>query len=194
MMSDMESELLVPERWRPLRRREYDRLVEMGVFDHERIELLHGMLVTMSPQGLAHHEVISRLHRMLLMALGSRADVRSQGPFAADDDSEPEPDVMVLPLGDYARRRPDRAFLLIEVANTSVADDRDKAALYASSDVQEYWLVNLPEQTVEVYREAERGTYLQVTRHARGERLHLVAFPDVTIAIADVLPAPPPGV
>ncbi len=93
---------LPPGRIRPLRRAEYDKLIELGVFEEdEKIELLHGFLVAMSPQGTPHAAVGARLAEVLTRILGDRAHVRCQFPFAASEDSEPEPDIAVVPRADY---------------------------------------------------------------------------------------------
>ena len=97
----------------PLRRftrAEYDRLVELGLFTDEKVELLHGLLVEMSPQDVPHSYTIEQLTRLLIVALGSRARIRVQLPFVASDDSEPEPDVAVVPFDDDSRlSHPSRA-------------------------------------------------------------------------------------
>jgi Uma2 family endonuclease len=105
------------------------------------------------------------------------------------DDSEPEPDVALVPLGDYSAKRPDRAFLVIEVADSSLAFDREtKAPLYASSNVAEYWVVDLAGRAIEVYTEAKAGRFTQVRRADSGGRVSPGAFPEVVLAVADVLP------
>src|SRR5450631_913480 len=109
---------------RPLHRREYDRLVELGSFDEERIELLRGMLVGMSPQGAEHADVVHRLAALLARGFGDRAVVRTHSPLALGEDSEPEPDVAVLAPGDYSREHPSTALLVIEVSDTSLRKDR----------------------------------------------------------------------
>lgn len=94
--------------------------------------------------------------------------MRVQLPFAASDESEPEPDVAVVARGDYLDGHPRQAFLVVEVARTSADEDRRiKGALYASAGVPEYWLVNLAEHVVEVFREPAVGAYRQATRHGR---------------------------
>jgi len=95
---------IAPEAHRPLRRVEYEKLAQLGAFDDERLELLYGSLIVTSPQGPAHDFAIQKLNRILVRALSDRADVRIQSAFAAGDDSEPQPDVAVVPLGDIARR------------------------------------------------------------------------------------------
>src|SRR5688572_1840129 len=113
-----------PETVRPLRRREYEKLAELGLFEGERIELIEGAIVRMSPHGPAHDSTIDRLTELLVIALRGRARVRVQGAFAASDDSEPEPDVAVIPPRDYDDAHPTEAWLIIEVADTSLAKDR----------------------------------------------------------------------
>ena len=88
---------------RPLRRVEYDQLVKLGAFQNERIELLEGALVAMSPIGTSHDWTVQKLNRLLVLALEGRAGVRCQSSFAALEFSEPEPDFAVVPPGDYDR-------------------------------------------------------------------------------------------
>src|ERR1700674_406937 len=109
---------------RPLRRGEYDCLVRAGSFEGERLELLYGRLVTMSPQGERHAFSITRLTEILVRGLAGRAQVRVQLPFAASDISEPEPDLAVVVPGDYLDGHPRRALLVIEVAQASLEEDR----------------------------------------------------------------------
>jgi Uma2 family endonuclease len=92
--------------------------------------------------------------------------------------------VAIVPLGDYRRAHPDRAHCVIEVANTSLSKNRNiKAPLYAASGFPEYWLVNVPEQGVEVFRAPAPGCYAQRARYAVGETIALEAFPDVRIEV-----------
>src|SRR5450432_3867156 len=133
-----------PEIIRPLRRTEYDQLVTLGAFRGEKIELLEGVLVAMSPIGPPHSSSVQRLNALLVLALVGRAVVRPQLPFAALEFSEPEPDLAVVPLGDYDVEHPAEADLIIEVAESSLAIDRGKKLrLYAACAVPEYWIVNL---------------------------------------------------
>lgn len=181
--------LLGAESVRPLKRSEYDRLVAAGVFDDERVELLHGILVRMTPQGGPHATSISKLNLHVVRALGDRADIRSHSPYAASDDSEPEPDLAVVPLGDYRGDHPDRAFLLVEASDSSLLKDRKiKAPLYAASRVQEYWILDLDAGEVEVHRDPGPEGYRSITRHGKSATLSLLAFPDVQIAVSSFLP------
>ena len=105
---------------RPLRRVEYDQLVQLGAFKDERIELLEGALVAMSPIGTAHCSSVRKLNELLVLALHGRATVSCQLPFAALEFSEPEPDFAILPLSDYDADHPSEAYLIIEVSESSL--------------------------------------------------------------------------
>src|SRR6187549_3063391 len=171
---------------RPLRRVEYDQLVALGAFQDERIELLEGALVAMSPIGAPHNATVQRLNRLLVLALEGRAAVRCQSSFAALEFSEPEPDFAIVPAADYDLDHPSVAHLIIEVAESSLAKDRGKKPrLYASCAIPEYWVVNLPERCIEVYTRPTPGAYGSVERYERGQSIRLVAFPDVAFAVAE---------
>lgn len=174
------------EKIRPLRRVEYDKLVALGVFEGERIELIDGALLHMSPIGPPHCEAVDRLNELLVLTFVGRARVRTQGSFAAGELSEPEPDLSLLPLGDYHAEHPHQAYLVIEVAESSLNFDRGrKARLYAECGIPEYWIVNLVNRTVEVHREPNGGQYEQVSVFAKGSRIGLVSFPDVELSVDD---------
>ena len=179
---------LPPEGRRPLLRVEYDRLVDLGAFDAERIELLYGVLVRMSPHGPPHDATIEQLTELLVALFRGRARVRVQSSFAASDESEPEPDLALVPIADYSREHPSRAHLVVEVSASSLAIDRGvKARLYAESGVPEYWVVNVIDGLIEVHTGIVRGAYVRVTPYRRGESIRLAEFPDVEIAVGDVL-------
>ncbi|MBA3460724.1 MAG: Uma2 family endonuclease [Deltaproteobacteria bacterium] len=174
---------------RKLGRVEYEQLVAQGAFRDERVELVFGFVVAMSPIDPSHTHSTHLIHARLQAALGARAAVRCQSPIAATDDSEPEPDVYVTPSGDYWREHPSRAYLVIEVARTSLAYDRtEKALLYGISDVDEYWVVDLVNGLVEVRRERDGGVWRSITSYRRGETIAMLAFPDVTVEVAAILP------
>lgn len=174
---------------RPFTRKEYDRLVEEGLFDDEKVELLYGLVVQMTPQGTGHSFALRKLTMLLAPALLGRADVQLQLPFAASEDSEPEPDLSVVPVGDYLDDHPGTAYLAIEVALSSLTKDRDvKSRLYAEADIPEYWIVNLKESVVEVRTKPSKGRYRSLRRFKKGQSITLTAFDDVTIAVRDFLP------
>jgi Uma2 family endonuclease len=175
---------------RRFKRDEYDRLVEIGLFVDERIELIDGLLVEMSPQGAAHAYAVRQLNMLLTRAIGDRALVQIQSPLAVNDDSEPEPDVALVPKADYSRAHPKRALLVVEVADDSIRKDRlIKARLYALAGVPEYWIVNLSNRAVEVLRAPSSNGYLRVTSFASGEVVSPEAFPDLVLAVDEILPA-----
>ena len=147
----VEPERIVPRR-RRLSRRTYDRLVARGVFEDERIELLRGRLVTMSPQGVSHSFVTGALAARLIRALDESYRVLVHSPFAATEDSEPEPDISVCRRTKRHRYHPSKALLLVEVAESSLRKDRlVKAAIYAENAAPEYWIVDLSSRSIFVH-------------------------------------------
>lgn len=173
---------------RPLKRIEYDRLVEAGLLRDERVELLYGSMVQMSPIGAPHSGTVQALTELLVLALQGRASVRIQSPFAAGESSEPEPDVAVVPPGRYVTDHPSVAWLIVEVADSSLKIDREtKARLYAECGVEEYWVVNLVDAQIEVHTTIVRGVYSRVTPFRTGEAVRLQRFPDVEIPVSSIL-------
>ena len=173
---------------RPLRRVEYDKLVALGVFEHERVELLEGELVAMSPIGAPHHFAVTALTELLVLALHGRAWVRPQMSFAAHELSEPEPDLAIVPGVDYHAEQPGQALTIIEVAESSLAYDRGrKLRMYASCGVPEYWVVSIPERRVEVYRDPQHNGYARCDRNEPGQSIQLASFTDVVLSVSDFL-------
>jgi len=124
-----------------------------------------------------------------VLALSGRATVRPQSSFIAGDTSQPEPDLAVVRTpGSLEDPHPSDAFLIVEVAQTSLAKDRGvKARLYGLAGVGEYWIVDLPSMTIEVRTRPGDGTYAHCRTAAVGEAIGLAAFPDVEIRVGDVL-------
>jgi Uma2 family endonuclease len=179
----------VPPTQRKLKRVEFEYLAKIGAFDRERVELIFGVVMHMSPIDSTHNESVRRITRHLTLALHARATVTCQGSFAASDESEPQPDISICPLADYWDANPERAHLVIEVAKSSLQLDRTtKATLYATAAVDEYWIVDLEAGVVEVYRDAVNGRWRSLVTLGRGATLQMLAFPDVTIAVADIVP------
>jgi Uma2 family endonuclease len=178
----------VPQRIRPLRRVEYDQLIQLGAFQNEKIELIEGLLVPMSPIGAPHDSAVQMLTALLVPPLIGRAAVRIQSSFAALELSEPEPDVAVVPSGDYNTAHPDQAYLIIEVAESSLSFDRGaKLRLYAKCAVPEYWIVNVADRVIEVYTEPTRDGYARLARYERGQSLRPMHFDDLEIRVSDVM-------
>ena len=188
-----------PTRLRRWTRAEYDRLIEIGVFHPgEPIELLGGELMVSEPQGSAHYTAIGLVEDALRAALGPGWLVRSQGPIALTDDSEPEPDVAVTrgSRRDYSREHPALPALVVEVAESSLALDREhKGSLYARAGVADYWILNLVERILEVYREpipdpATRfgWRYASMDLLAPGAIAAPLVAPAARIPVSDLLP------
>jgi len=144
-------------RTRRFSRAEYERLIDLGVFQPgEAIELIGGDLIVAEPQSAAHYTAIQKTAKALEAAFGPGWAVRTQGPIGLDDDSEPEPDVAVVPGSpdDYGRAHPSHPALTVEVAESSLAVDRQhKGSLYARAGLPDYWVLNLVDRVLEVYRE-----------------------------------------
>ena len=173
---------------------EYLGLVDEGVLGaDDRVELLEGVIVAREPQNPPHASGVWRAHRVLERAVGDRAIVRGQLDYVAGPRSVPEPDVAVVPPvpDGYATAHPAQAHLVLEVARSSLAQDRlTKCFIYAKAGIPQYVIVNLRNDCVENYTapSAPRRRYRERTVLVRGERLQLVVFPDVTIAVDDLLP------
>ncbi len=187
------------ERVRHWKRVEYDRLIEMGFFgEDEAIELLGGRLIVAEPQGSRHFTAIQLVTDALRLAFGPRWQVRVQGPVALDDESEPEPDLAIVPgtARDYLAAHPARPVLVVEVAESSLAlDRRQKGSLYARAGLADYWIVNLADEVLEVYRDPglDSGAvfgwrYLSLISLARHQTVTPLAAPASAIRVADLLP------
>jgi Uma2 family endonuclease len=180
-------DVLSHARPRRMSRAEYDRVVEQGLFHDERVELIHGIVVEMPPIGPPHADTVSVLNQVLVRGVGDRAVVRIQLPLAASDDSEPEPDVALVPPGRYADHHPDRAFLVVEVADTTLDHDRKtKGPLYAACAVPEYWIVDVNAREVEVFDELAGDRYGRTRRFSTGATIAPAAFPDVRVQVLDL--------
>jgi Uma2 family endonuclease len=173
-------------------REEYDRMVAAGVFPPgSRVQLIDGEIVEMPPQGTLDATCVRLVEDALRRACQGGFDIRPQLPVALDGRSEPEPDVAVVRGAprDYAHAHPATLELAVEVADTTLPFDRGpKRALYARNRVPEYWVVNVPEACLEVYRDPEGSGYraahvLRVPEHVRP-----LACPGASIAVADLLP------
>ena len=190
---------MYPVRTRRWTRAEYDRLIDIGVFlPGEPLELLGGELIVSEPQGSAHYTAIGLVEDALRSALGPGWLVRSQGPIELDDESEPEPDIAVM-RGDrrsYSHRHPSRPALVLEVAESSLAFDREhKGSLYARARLDDYWIVNLVDRVVEIYRRPVPDTSAPFgSRYASKEVLsaessvELLEVPGARILVSDLLP------
>lgn len=180
-------------------RLEYERLVEAEILGPEdRIELLGGDMVIKEPQQSPHATAIRLVARALRRVFGDGWDVSVQLPVALDVESEPEPDVSVVQGDprDYRDAHPERPVLIVEVALSRVAFDREfKGSLYARAAIADYWIVNIPDRRVEVYREPVRDgaasfgwRYGSAVTNGPDGAVSPLAAPEARIAVADLLP------
>lgn len=188
-----------PARTRRWTRAEYERLIDIGVFrSGEPLELLGGELIVGEPQNSAHSTAIGLVDDALRAALEPGWHVRSQCPIELDDESEPEPDIAVA-RGDrrsYSRQHPSRPALVVEVAESSLAFDREhKGSLYARARLDDYWIVNLVDRVLEVYRRPVPDPSSSFGwRYASREVLSVESFvellvaPGARILVSDLLP------
>src|SRR5882724_3451247 len=183
-------------RWK---RVEYERLIESGFFQPgDPIELVGGQLIVAEPQGSSHFAAIRAVEEALRAAFGPGWEVRTQGPIALDEESEPEPDVAVVPgtPRDYRDAHPARPVLVVEVAESSLVTDREhKGSLYARAGVGDYWIVNLVDRVLEVYREPAPESaapfgwrYRSVTTLGPEASAKPLAAHGARIPVADLLP------
>jgi Uma2 family endonuclease len=173
---------------------DYQRMGQTGILsEDDRVELIDGEILVMSPIGSPHTACVDRFTRVLILRLVDRAIVRVQGSVRLDLYDEPEPDVALLraKADFYKSGHPEPAdiLLLIEVADSSLAYDLEvKAPLYASRGVVEYWLVDLNDEVIGSYSDPSGGTYQTVTHHRRGESLAPRLLRDCILQIAELLP------
>lgn len=173
-------------------RAEYDRMIETGIFHPEaHLELIEGEILTMSPQGSRHLTAILLVDMALRAVFSTGYVVRTQAPIALGDRSEPEPDVSVVAgtPRDYRDSHPATAELVVEIADRTLGFDRGKKkALYARAGVGEYWIVNLNDSRLEVWRHPRNGIYEEERSLGPENWVAPLARPDDAIAIADLLP------
>jgi Uma2 family endonuclease len=174
---------------------EYERMAEVGILGpHERVELIRGEIVEMSPIGARHIAFVTNLTHLLVRSFDRRARVSVQSPVVVADDSMPQPDLVLLRLRQpshppykVARATRDDVQLLVEVAESALRYDRIvKLRLYAEVGVPEYWIVDCEAEAVEVYRDPAAPGYRSV-EHITGDRaVSPLAYPDVALRLADI--------
>jgi Uma2 family endonuclease len=172
---------------------EYDRMIEAGIFtEDDRIELIDGEVVKMSPVGNSHAACVKRSTAIFYQQVAQQVVISVQDPIQLDDYSKPQPDIALLkPRKDfYAQSPPTPAdvLLLVEVADSSVAYDRGvKIPLYARAGISEVWLVDLPREVIEVYAQPANSVYQSVYEARRGDRLTLASLPKFELRVDDLL-------
>lgn len=172
---------------------EYRRMVEVGILSEEdRVELIDGEVFEMSPIREPHAATVDVLNEIIRDRLGRSVIVRAQGPIQLDDFSEPQPDISILKRRDDfyrgAHPRPGDVLLVIEVSDSTLHFDRKvKVPLYARAGLPETWLVNLPEERIEVYSDPTGGEYQTVRSYARGQKLHSHTLAALRLSVTEVL-------
>lgn len=168
---------------------EYDRMVESGAFDQgerRRLEFIQGEIREMAPIASPHEEVVDRLTEWSFRELPEgKARVRIQNSIGLPDRaSAPEPDIAWVARRDYTQGRPGAAdvLLVIEVAESSLAYDcGEKADLYAAAGIKDYWVVNLPERSIEVRRDPGTGHYRSLQTYTGEDEVRPLAMPEIAI-------------
>lgn len=172
---------------------EYEHMGRAGIFSaDDRVELIEGEVVEMSPIGERHAACVDALSELLREKLLRSVTIRVQNPIRLNDFSEPQPDVTVLKRRDDfyrdAHPTPADVLLLIEVSDTTIEYDRQvKVPLYARAGVPEVWVVNLADEQIEVYRDPQGGEYKAAARAARGEELAAVAVGGLRVGVSEIL-------
>jgi Uma2 family endonuclease len=172
-------------------REAFQRLSENGTFtDNDRVELIQGVIVSMSPPNPEHSGAVNPVSDLMKAAFGSDNYVRTEQPLIVDGNTQPQPDVLVCrgSSADYRRRFPvaDDVLLVIEIADSSLENDREKGNIYAHSAISEYWILNLRDRCVEVYREPDSELYLSRRIYRIGESISPLAAPDSSISVAEL--------
>jgi Uma2 family endonuclease len=168
---------------------DYHRMAEVGILDAEaRVELIEGEIIDMAPPGSPHAAAVHRLAEVLIRAVNGRANVLVQNPVRLSNFSEPQPDIALLKRRDdfYSERhpRPDDVLLIVEVAASSLAYDRNrKLPLYARHGIPEMWLVDLEHRRLSRYRAPQHGAYTIADEPELATPLEVAALPGVSFAL-----------
>jgi Uma2 family endonuclease len=180
-------------------REEYLKMADAGIFaPGEQVELIEGEIIAMTPQKSSHATVVSLAYKALSVVFAVGFYIRQQMPLALGADSEPEPDIAVVrgTPRDYFDEHPTMALLVIEVSDTTLGFDRGrKAALYAKAGIPEYWILNLVDRVLEVYRDpaplADRPSeyaYRSAHRFGPADAVTPLSLPNIQVRVADLLP------
>jgi len=178
---------------------EYYQMAKLGWFRGQRVELIDGQVVVMTPQKPRHYAVLDRTAEVLRLVFGDGYWIRTQAPLDLGEITEPEPDVSVVRgrREDFenASAHPDQAELVVEVSEASLAYDRNrKGSLYACRGIRDYWIANLVDRQLEVYRdpiadESQEFGYRYKTLKVLkpGESVTALALPGMTLEVSDFL-------
>ncbi len=174
--------------------KEYDAMIENGIFDeNDQIELLNGVIVEKMPKGTKHSSANDRAARVFYRVLGEKVIIRNQNPIWLDDFSEPEPDIVLASLNENeyeaTHPTPDDIFLILEVSDSTLNYDRNaKCLAYSRAGIRQYLLLNVQDQTLEDYREPGADGYGAKQTYRGEQSFNLVAFPEISFQAKDFLP------
>ncbi|MDJ0527330.1 MAG: Uma2 family endonuclease [Microcystis sp. M53600_WE12] len=172
---------------------EYEKMTTQGIIKpDEKVELIRGEIIKMSPMGTRHAASIYRLTQLFYRKFGGLILLGVQNPIRLNNNSQPEPDLsLLIPRSDFyvaAHPCPQDIYLIIEVSDSTLDYDRyTKIPLYAEANIQEVWIVNLKEESVEVYRYPLQGSYQAIQKYYRCESIFIESFPDIEFTIAEIL-------
>lgn len=173
---------------------EYHRMAEAGIFStDERVELLEGKIIWMIAKGTAHRSAVGRTDKLLQNRLGNRAWISIQDPIQLNERSEPEPDIAVVKVDplDYADHHPTPAevYLIIEVADSSLKlDCETKAKAYSQAEIIDYWVLDVVNRQLHVFREASQEGYQSQVILGEDATISPLTFPELQIIISEMLP------
>ncbi len=193
-VGEPQENLLRPRLWTTA---EYYALSDAGFFDEERVELLDGEIWTLPPQGTPHYSALRRAVDALEAAFGDGFDIRQEAPMTLEDGTEPEPDVLVVPgpWQDYEGHHPVPAevSLLVEVSDATLRKDRTKKRDdYARAGIADYWIVNLVNRQLEIYRDPAPMPsgygYKTLLTLLDSDTIAPLSAPNAAVAVADLFP------
>ena len=172
---------------------EYRRMGETGILsEDDRVELIEGEIVKMSPIGKRHAACVDALDELVRERLQRSVNVRAQNPVELDDYSEPQPDITLLKRRDdfysSGHPRPEDVLLVIEVSDTTLEyDSQIKVPLYARAAVPEVWIVNINEGRVEMFADPSGGAYRTTVVFSRGEEVQSRSLAALRLSVSEIL-------
>jgi Uma2 family endonuclease len=172
----------------------YHQLIEAGIFSkNDKVELIEGRIVEMSPKGVLHATAMSRITRSMIRHFDEKAVIRIQDPILLNDKSEPEPDLVLAQLPDVRymlhHPKPEDIYLVMEVSDSTIAYDRKELAPWlAQNGVLQFCLLNIRGRELEDYREPGVDGYRAKRTYSEEESFSLTAFPEIAIKVSDLLP------
>ena len=171
----------------PLSVEAYHKLGELGILNG-KTELLEGVVIQKMPKNPRHSEVLQRLFKIFFLYFRERFEVRKEEPLILGK-SEPEPDLALVDKKEsgYFESHPDSAHLVIEVANSSLALDRSKIDIYADAGISEYWIVNLIDFQIEVFRNPFKGDYKDQVSYNFNTKVQPLIDPNFSVSLSDLI-------